>query len=523
MSMLDPISPENPCGEEMKYDDAYLAIEVEIEKSFNGIVETDVEWDEIVAQCESLLSLHTKDLKIASYWLFATWKMHGWGTFAQALEAYTQLLETFRDKLYPLQSKRKVKILEWIENTLGDPLSQALGSFSNGQLEQLSETLERLNGATMEITEGKHTFFKKIHQDILDFFENEKRRIASMEAREKERREEEMRRKEEEERQKESKTLRRAEEEEVLSKFSPASSNDDQENPLQNIPLGHDDIEALHDPLHGLAGSVFEKAPFDYFSFKILFSLGEILWEDFLRDSEVIYDDFVPSDDVRGAVLALRESAVVTSEQLRALEEQMLLRPTWLEGYFVAAGMLKTLGEAETAEKIEGLIVHFLFRHPQLMDLSVEETPFLGEKLTTWAKKNILAFREEGEGNALVQFREAYQEALVLYREKGVGEAFAFLEEYFRLSRGGEERFRWRLVYVELALEAGEKQLALSLLLELEKAIEAHHIDQWQPGLAIATYEQMLKPILIQELGAEAKERIYQKLSILDVQKVIQP
>jgi len=523
MSMLDPINPENPCGEEMKYDDAYLAIEIEIEKSFNAIVETDVQWDEIASQCETLLAQNTKDLKIASYWLFATWKMHGWGAFVQALEMYTQLLETFRDKLYPLQPKRKEKILDWIESRLGDPLSQALGAFSNGQLENLSETLERLNNVTREITEGKDTFFKKIQQDILDFFENEKRRIASMEAREKERREEELRRKEEEKRQEESKAIRRVEEEEILSKFSPASSSDVQENPSHHTPLGHENIEALHDPLLGLARSLFEQAPFDYFSFKMLFSLGEILWEDFLRDSEVIYDDFVPSDDVRRAVLALRESAVVTSEQLRALEEQIRIRPTWLEGYFVAAGMLRTLGEVQTAEKLEGLIVHFLFRHTELMDMSVEDTPFLGEKLVAWAKKNILDFQGEGAGSDQAQFRQVYQEALTLYRGESAEEAFAFLEEYYRQSRGAEERFRWRLIYVELALEVGDKRLALALLLELERLIEAHRIDQWQPDLAIATYEQMLKPILIQELGAEAKERIYQKLSILDVQKVIQP
>ena len=63
--------------------------------------------------------------------------------------------------------------------------------------------------------------------------------------------------------------------------------------------------------------------------------------------------------------------------------------------------------------------------------------------------------------------------------------------------------------------------MAFSLLLELERLIEVYKIDQWQPELAIMTYETLLKPIITQELGAEGKERIYNKLSILDIQKVI--
>ena len=273
MPVLKPIALENPCGKDMKYDDIYLAIEIEIEKSFNAIAETEVQWDKIIAQCESLLTLHTKDLKIVSYWLFSTWKMYGWTSLPQALEMYAHLIDTFQDKLYPLQPKRKVKILQWIENVLGDPLSQALGAFSNEQLRQLSETLEHLNNAATKITDGEHVFFKKVQQNIFDFFESEKRRISSIEEREKEQMKEELQRKEEEKRQQESKDARRTEEEEILSKFSSIPLSKTDEQPIQNVPLDHEAVEALYDPLYALADSLLKKAPLDYFSFRILFSI----------------------------------------------------------------------------------------------------------------------------------------------------------------------------------------------------------------------------------------------------------
>ncbi|HIP29145.1 MAG TPA: hypothetical protein EYG82_08230, partial [Sulfurovum sp.] len=124
-------------------------------------------------------------------------------------------------------------------------------------------------------------------------------------------------------------------------------------------------------------------------------------------------------------------------------------------------------------------------------------------------------------GGSAIKYQRAYQEVIALKKEQNEQNALTLLEEYYKKASGDEERFRWRLLFVDFALEIGDKRLALALLLELEKQIDAYQVDQWQPELAITTYEMLLKPIITQELGADAKERIYKKLSILDIQKVI--
>jgi len=126
VSILEPISSAKPCGEDCKYDDEYLEVEVEIEKNFNATNESETEWDVVVDKCEKILKDSSKDLKIASFWIYAQWKLNGWNNFFDIFETYAKFIEIYGKEIYPLAGRRKIKIFEWVEKVFEEATDKVI-------------------------------------------------------------------------------------------------------------------------------------------------------------------------------------------------------------------------------------------------------------------------------------------------------------------------------------------------------------------------------------------------------------
>ena len=508
--MLEKITSENPCGEDIKYTDNYIEIETEIEKNFNVSNTGETKWDVVINKCEDLLTNQTKDLKLLSYWLYAQKRLNGWEGFFTSFEIYLELLKEYNTELHPKIEKRKIKILEWLENILEVELMISIESFTEEQLIHLSNLLKALESSVLLTIKSEDAFFKdsqKKCSEILQKKENEKKENEKLkEAREAEK----LKQKEEEEALAKIQKTRRSEEEEILAKFSSSSSS-----AIIDIDtaLTISDIDDCQKSIIDTCQKLFKISPIDYFTYKLLFTLGETTIEESFHENSNHIDTLIPSNDIIQAARGMENNA--STKQLNALIEQLLLHPAWLEGYYIISKILYKLSRKEDARKLENMLFYFL--HKELSSLT--KYKMIPETMNKWLQAKKLSI-SDGDSN-VVEYKQAYQEVLKIKDEQSEKNALTLLEDYYVQSKDKESRFRWKLVFVDFALEIGDKKLALSLLLELEKLIEIHSIDQWQPELAISTYEIMLKPILTQELKPEIKDRIYNKLSILDIKKVI--
>jgi type VI secretion system protein VasJ len=117
-SIIEKISSKNPTGSDQKYEDTYLAIEAEIDKTMSASSAGGVDWTLISEHATQILELKSKDLKIASYWLYAQWKLSSWDGLEFALPLYTKLIATYKMKLFPKSTKVKLRILEWLHESL---------------------------------------------------------------------------------------------------------------------------------------------------------------------------------------------------------------------------------------------------------------------------------------------------------------------------------------------------------------------------------------------------------------------
>lgn len=106
-SLLSEISPDAPCGEDLSYDNSFLAVEDMLRvQSSGGVVEgveegaEEPNWREIRNRSLELLE-RSKDLRVAMYLALAELKLEGIAGLRDGLALVRGLLERFWDQLHP--------------------------------------------------------------------------------------------------------------------------------------------------------------------------------------------------------------------------------------------------------------------------------------------------------------------------------------------------------------------------------------------------------------------------------------
>ncbi len=106
-NLLSEINPDTPCGEDISYDQAYMALEVLVgpKQSGGGVLgqEEAVEepnWREVHEKSNELLG-RSKDLRVATFLAVALLKLNGIQGLSDGLSLLEGLLERFWDHVYP--------------------------------------------------------------------------------------------------------------------------------------------------------------------------------------------------------------------------------------------------------------------------------------------------------------------------------------------------------------------------------------------------------------------------------------
>lgn len=101
-----PISEASPCGEDLEYDPAFIALgtaaEGRPEQQFGDTVipAVEPEWPQISEQAQALLQ-RSKDVRPAMLLLRAATRMQGLGGFLLGMQLLTDLNDTYWDTLHP--------------------------------------------------------------------------------------------------------------------------------------------------------------------------------------------------------------------------------------------------------------------------------------------------------------------------------------------------------------------------------------------------------------------------------------
>ncbi|NYH21113.1 type VI secretion system protein VasJ [Paraburkholderia bryophila] len=134
-------------GRDPGYEDAFFALKDEVNR-LSGIDDAL-----IVATCEQLLKEVGKDLRLAGYYAFARLRQDGPAGFADGLDLAAALIDRFGDALLPARPEAKKAALEWLAMTrIIDPL-MSHSEFAPADFERAIAALNLLITATNQWNE----------------------------------------------------------------------------------------------------------------------------------------------------------------------------------------------------------------------------------------------------------------------------------------------------------------------------------------------------------------------------------
>jgi type VI secretion system protein ImpA len=187
-----------------------------------------------------------------------------------------------------------------------------------------------------------------------------------------------------------------------------------------------------------------------------------------------------------------------------------------LQRYVLAAceGLGRDYGAV--GEAIEGQLRALLARAPQLVDATLlDDTPAASAETRQWLQPLLL---EATTGAAPASRADDPLERATLEARAGRPErAVALLMQALGSADSPRTRFLTRTRMARVMVDAGQHAVALPILRECIRIIEAHRLEEWEQSEAIAEPMALLyRALAALEQDAQERERLYQRLCLLD-------
>ena len=166
---LEPVSDDHPCGEDVAYTDDFEAIKIELAKL------SGMDYRLILDASERLLKRESKDLRVATYYIFASLRDRGLAGFSDGLEILCGLLQKFDQSLWPKKPVQKRNALNWLS---GERVLDMLKEVGLSDSTELKRTLSALM-SLQHYFEGWEEVVRPSLFPLLQYFEESSVRFSS--------------------------------------------------------------------------------------------------------------------------------------------------------------------------------------------------------------------------------------------------------------------------------------------------------------------------------------------------------
>jgi type VI secretion system protein VasJ len=185
-------------------------------------------------------------------------------------------------------------------------------------------------------------------------------------------------------------------------------------------------------------------------------------------------------------------------EVLQRAEDEILLTPLWLDLQRHVAAALERLGPPYHAarDEVGAASAALACVHPNVLSYSFDDGSPVADDDTRawfdaeakrWAKAGGWLFAEDAAIDRRAS--EAREHAAAGRLEEGLGLAV----EIARRGADPRARFIGQLEIARLAMKNNAQDVARPLLESLVKTVEGHNLDAWEPTLAAAVYEELVR------------------------------
>lgn len=493
--IAQPISETMPCGEDYKYEDAYLAIEAEVDKATSMLEGVAPDWSEVIQASEKLLQENTKDVKLLCWWSYAMWHTKQTQGLSVALESFAALMQQYQTALFPKSPKVKRSAIAWLEELLQKEMLDERGELTVAlDAEHFLTLFEAIQQGMSAMLEEQSGFCNKLTMLLQRQVEEQKRQEQQEQA--------------------------------TISSQSQ-QTQDAQPSEITTEEDANKMLQALRKNATLLQEYYRTRSSEDLRAIRLVRLLA---WFD--------VDAFPASDDGKTPLNPPSEMTMQSIEELieakqldEALDkvETLLMRsPFWLEGHYLSYDLLNKLGHTSAAKEVLGALISFVRVHDGILELQFRDgTPFASTQMKRWLQEQSGGAQPAGEVTNTVEMPEQSREeieesAFALAKKKKIKEAMGLLQEHYGLATSSKERFLWRLSKVKLAVEFGKPAVAKALLEELRKEIDRYNLDEWQPELAGEVFRLYLQSFDRTQTDIEERSSIYARLCKTSITKALE-
>ncbi|WP_150696060.1 type VI secretion system protein TssA [Pandoraea terrae] len=461
---LQPIGSATPAGEDLAYDDDFLAVKDEVAKF------SDIDDTLIVDTAERLLKHRAKDVRVAVYYVYARMRRDGAEGVASGFELLSALIDRFGDTLLPARASTRKAALEWLAgSTFADRLDRVQG---------LSATrLERTLSALALIAERTAQWPEAARPDLDSLFGRFEGRL-------------------------ETPLPPDSANHEVLSSSAPI---------VAALPVLAE-VSSTRELLERARqmAQFLRNQPQGYLA---AYRLMRCVRWDTLTE--------VPPHEIGG-----KTRLVAPRTELRSHLKRLMLQKQWFElldsvesafaeganhfwldlQYYAFSAQEQADGEyAQVRELAATDCALMLERLPGLEHLAFSDgAPFADDATLEWiARHATVRDVERGEAvapmavsSADADWAETEAQATELATQQGLGEALAWLQR-LPAQDGQRDRFVRQLVMARVAEGADRPDMALHLLSTLDTVAQRFQLAAWEPTLAFETKQHMLRLLKI--------------------------
>ncbi len=471
---LQPLSDDNPVGEDPGYDDDFQRIREEVNQ-LSGI-DTGL----ICSLTEKLLTGVSKDLRVVTFYVWARLHQDGETGLAEGLELLAGMLKHFGSRLHPLRDRSRRAALQWLGS------SRMLDSLSLYPEVDVA-VMQRVVGALLLSEQILQQGSEEALPELNPLYQALENRLAQSGGAQ-------------------SMVPQTSRDEDAL----PASTSGGAAVPgMTDVASGRD----LLDQAKVLA-QYLRNQPGGWLAGHHL--IKSVRWDTLTQlpplDANSRTRLLAPKPDHRARLkrLYLQQSWLELLEQTDSLFVRGV-NHLWLDVQWYAwQALLKMDSDSCRADILCHDLKGLLARLPGLESLAFDDgTPFADEVTLSWIGEKIIAEPGSWQSESLSTAPATQDDILALEPEvlaKADGEGIESALNWLQNRPGmATPRDRWlmRLLMARVAEQYGKNEMALHLLGELDAAARQITLQQWTPDLLFEVRARRLKLLRMKAARSE--------------------
>ena len=464
--LLAPISPDNPVGERLRDHPQLNFIDDQMMK-VGTLSHGEVQWHEVESCAVSLLSEHTKDLKLLTVLMQCLQHQATPERFSLSIGVLVDFLSNFWLECQPFPGARgeihrkkffnqicqrtyvAADKLDWslFDSDLKQVLEALLEELDN-QASSLSLPVDIINDISARVRvnlgqagRGNHENKIKAPQPSQDVAVSSSSIITSQ-----------------------------------TSTGAPVS--------IPNLDIDNSSERAFKNSLLKAVDSLNElgsdaiKLSIRVRRFAMWFSINTLPDANAQKETQLMP---VSSDRISDYEESLQRGADI--ELWSRVEESLTKSPYWLDGHFLSFRIAKALGLDDWASIIKDELQSFVDRLPALLTYSFKgQVPFASEATIAWLlnqDKSVKVAQITQQGS----WNEKRTEALQLADDEGIAPALSMLDEGLSQATEPRDAFYWRLLSADVMEAHSLSSMATVQYQTLYRQVNEMSVTEWEPSL----------------------------------------